>query len=290
MFWGDVLKSYRNLLPSLPDEITLLHWGYDDSAEYDLTAAFVSSGHDTYVCPGTSGWKRILNAMDLAERNISTFADMGRQAGASGLLNTDWGDHGHFNMLASSWHGIALGACKGWRCDHPCGLEFDRILARNQWGMDDGACFSMLRQASALAAQYETWRLFWQPLGETGDELRSIPQEDIASMCAAAAKAKRFFSDHSSLESATQDDFVELHLACRFLDCFADKVEFAHAASRGNHGGSEGESIWHCFDDLIGMTRDFAACWLRRNKPSGLDDIRRALHAVREDLLTRATA
>ena len=100
--WSDVVRNHPHLFDRLPKELTVLHWGYDDKADYEGTRAFTDAGLETVVCPGTSGWKRILNAMNLAERNIAAFAAAGRKHGATGLLNTDWGDHGHFNSLASS--------------------------------------------------------------------------------------------------------------------------------------------------------------------------------------------
>ena len=130
-FWSDVVRNYPDLFDLVPKDATVMHWGYDDLADYAGTAEFVEAGLDTIVCPGTTGWKRILNGMNLAERNISTFAAACREHGATGLVNTDWGDHGHFNLLACSWHGIALGAAKSWRADHGTGSEFDSLFAQH---------------------------------------------------------------------------------------------------------------------------------------------------------------
>jgi len=291
MCWCDVLKTYPEMIHRLPDDVTLLHWGYGDEAEYDLTDKFVSTGLDTFVCPGSSGWKRILNAMDLAERNIDTFAQAGIRAGAKGLLNTDWGDHGHFNMPASSWHGIALGACKAWWADHPIGTDFDHRLSTYLWGIDDGECLSMLRRASRPAARLETWRLFWQPLQATRDELNSMTRDEVESMRLASRSAQQLLAD-ASLKTCSVDpstassaDITELMIACRFLDLLADKVDMACEEARGDSGASVQAAAAEWSNALTEAARDFAACWRARNKPSGLEDILRALSRTGEDMM-----
>jgi hypothetical protein len=38
----------------------------------------------------------------------------GVAAGAEGMLNTDWGDFGHYQPLGLSWYGYAFGAAQAW--------------------------------------------------------------------------------------------------------------------------------------------------------------------------------
>ena len=286
MFWGDVLKNYRSLLRRLPGDVTLLHWGYDDSAEYELTADFTATGLDTLVCPGTTGWKRIMNALNLAERNISTFAEVAKRHGACGLLNTDWGDHGHFNQLACSWHGIALGACKAWRVDHPIGADFDASFVRHLWKLDDDRGIHLLRQASGAAKQCETWRLFWQPLRQMIDDPHLPSCDDAEKMAAAAEQAQALLETKRQVETPTDADFAELTVACRFAGLFAEKVRFAHTAQSDKNAFShERKARAQWAENLRLAGTEFADCWRRRNKTPGLDDVLRALSAAGDDMV-----
>ncbi|MCH8149927.1 MAG: family 20 glycosylhydrolase, partial [Planctomycetes bacterium] len=281
MFWGDVLENYPNLLGRLPSDVTLLHWGYDDSAKYEATADFAATGLDTLVCPGTSGWKRIMNALNLAERNISTFAEVAKRHGSCGLLNTDWGDHGHFNQLACSWHGIALGACKAWRADHPSGAEFDASFVRHLWNADDDRGIKLLRQASGVAEQCETWRLLWQPLRQMIDDPHLPSSDDAQKMKGAAHEAQALFESECQVETPTDADFAELAVACRFAGLFAEKVRFAHAARSGRNALSREKKRRAQWAENLRLAGDeFAECWRRRNKQSGLDEVLRALSAA----------
>jgi hypothetical protein len=279
--WSDVVRNHPDLFHRLPKDLTVLHWGYDDRADYDGTRAFTDAGLDTLVCPGTSGWKRIINAMGLAERNVAAFAAAGRKHGATGLLNTDWGDHGHFNTLACSWHGIALGAALAWNTDHPIGLEFDKCFARTVLGLGDPAIISDLRQASAIADRCETWRMFWQSIAQIKDDpmLPTIAEADRAAE--SARRAADLLKHVAPTGFADPRDGNEFIIACEFTELFARKVRLARSAG---FSGRDLPASGHWPERLPRASDAFAQCWRARNKPSGLRDILNALAVIADDL------
>ena len=312
--WSDVIRNHTDLLSHLPGDLTVLHWGYDDDADYEATRRFVDAGFDTFVCPGTSGWKRIINAMGLAERNISTFADAGSRYGAVGLLNTDWGDHGHFNQLACSWHGIALGAACGWDAQHPIGSAFDERFASTVWGLEDASVVDQLRRVSRVADSCETWRLMGTPLGEMLEDA-TLPTIEAAEELAGDARDCGALLGSMSpcdgpigmspCDGAIAQDFSELAVACLFSELFAERVLLAHSAgtqsaasvsqSRAAAHATPPQSAAHALQPRAAgfsprghtVSADapsapaamdaYAQCWNERNKPSGLSDILTAL-------------
>lgn len=282
--WSDVVANHPELFDRLPKDLTVLHWGYDDSADYEGTRKFTNAGLDTIVCPGTSGWKRIINAMNLAERNISAFAAAGRKHGATGLLNTDWGDHGHFNSLACSWHGIALGAALSWNAEQPIGNDFDRRFAKTVLGLADAEPISALRKASAIADHCETWRVLWQPLQQVRDDPTLPKLEDAQKAAEFALIAPRRFESCGSRDFDPRD-IAELTLACRFTALFTEKVRGLHTPSpfQGEGGG---ESHTDVRDTIPELADAFARCWLARNKPSALQAILGALKDAVRDVRT----
>jgi hypothetical protein len=304
--WSDVVRNHPDLFHLLPPDLTVLHWGYDDRADYEGTRGFVEAGLDTIVCPGTSGWKRIINAMGLAERNIADFAAAGKRHGATGLLNTDWGDHGHFNLLACSWHGIALGAALAWRADHTIGDDFDERFARTFVGWaspadqnrDHVGCvpdapFSLiriLRDASCISNRCETWRLLWQPIARIKAD-STLPSIDDADRSAESARrAIEILKRIEPTDVADDRDRDELIVACRFTELFAGKIRLLRAASgmQSRSAGSSRDSsgfdpaAWE--ERLSFAAQEFADCWCARNKPSGLRDILDALDTLRSDI------
>ena len=113
--WGDVVSHHPELLSQLPPQITLLEWGYD--ALHPFAAAgrrYQQARRDYFVCPGTSSWTSLTGRTDNMLRNIDHAAQNGYLYGASGLLNTDWGDLGHWQYLPVSIPGFTYGAAQAW--------------------------------------------------------------------------------------------------------------------------------------------------------------------------------
>jgi len=291
--WSDVVRNHPDLLHLLPRDLTVLHWGYDDGADYEGTRIFTEAGFDTVVCPGTSGWKRIVSAMGLAERNIAAFAEAGRKFGAKGLLNTDWGDHGHFQPLACSMHGIAMGASLAWRADHPVGARvdstggsFDNHFARVVWGVNDPAGVALLRSVSSVADSCETWRLLWSPLDAIRDEA-TLPTVDAAStMKEDAAKFLAWLGRTDRADFRDPADHDELTIAARFVSLFAGKVAFARRAAAWFPASTAAKRVRREWAEAVTNAAEaYAGVWSARNKPSGLDDILTGLEAVRREIL-----
>lgn len=113
--WGDVVSHHPELLALLPPEITLLEWGYDALHPFAAAGRRYQQAHrDYFVCPGTSSWTSLTGRTDNMLRNIDHAAQNGFLYGASGFLNTDWGDFGHWQYLPVSIPGFTYGAAQAW--------------------------------------------------------------------------------------------------------------------------------------------------------------------------------
>ena len=114
MIWGDIIRQHPELAKELPDDVTVLDWGYDFDHAFSGIRDFKKSGLDFYACPGTSSWVSLFPRIHEACSNIAGFAAPGKRNGANGLLNTDWGDGGHYNFMECSWYGYLFGAEQAW--------------------------------------------------------------------------------------------------------------------------------------------------------------------------------
>jgi len=114
-FWGDIILHQPELIKELPGDIVALCWGYDANHPYPKQCrAFAESGVEFYVCPGTSSWNSITGRTDNCLANLASAARNGLKHGATGYLNTDWGDGGHHQVLPISYVGFAAGAAYSW--------------------------------------------------------------------------------------------------------------------------------------------------------------------------------
>ncbi len=62
--------------------------------------------------------------------NITNAAQAGLKHGALGLLNTDWGDGGHWQILPISYLGLALGAAMSWRAETNRDIDLPGVLEK----------------------------------------------------------------------------------------------------------------------------------------------------------------
>ena len=112
--WGDILLHHPELISEVPDDVTLLDWHYDPADEYPTAKVFGKAGRRFWVCPGVGSWNSIFPRLYGANVNIRNFVRDGVAAGAEGVLNTDWGDYGHYQPVGLSWYGYVFGAVQGW--------------------------------------------------------------------------------------------------------------------------------------------------------------------------------
>ncbi|MGN0866170.1 MAG: family 20 glycosylhydrolase [Oligosphaeraceae bacterium] len=114
MFWGDIIGENRELLKELPAGAVPLEWDYGPEVTWWDTAKLAAVAPVFYVCPGTCVWNRWLGEVHTAQKNILGYAKKGHTYGATGFLNTNWGDFGNVNLPASSWYGMIYGAACSW--------------------------------------------------------------------------------------------------------------------------------------------------------------------------------
>ncbi|GAP06468.1 N-acetyl-beta-hexosaminidase [Anaerolinea thermolimosa] len=114
-FWGDIIIQHPDLVKQLPEDVIALEWGYEADHPFDEHGElFAASGVPFYVCPGTSSWNSIAGRTDNCLANLSNATRNGLKHGAKGVLNTDWGDNGHWQVLPVSFLGLAMGAANSW--------------------------------------------------------------------------------------------------------------------------------------------------------------------------------
>jgi hexosaminidase len=134
-FWGDVMMNHPELVPALPRDLIALEWGYEANHPFaEHGAIFAASGIPFYVCPGTSTWNAIAGRTENGLANLRNAAVNGRQHGAIGYLNTNWGDNGHWEPLPVSYLGLAGGAAYGWAYEANEGLDLAEAISLHAFG------------------------------------------------------------------------------------------------------------------------------------------------------------
>ena len=207
-----------------------------------------------------------------------------------GLLNTDWGDSGHVNLLGCSYHGLALGAAAGWNCKAASDLDsFDRAFSAIEFGDFSNRIISAWRTMNnAVVFCYD--HVF--PQFDPG-----IPEEDKQRLLEEYRKIKPATAGkYLKTAAEAEKQFMETAARCDFLDPLAR--EEILCGLRGEILMHEimctilrykGFEPWETADKLRAFEVRFSALWHKRNKPSEYYRLREEMMQI-ADYLDRLNA
>jgi hypothetical protein len=142
MIWADILKHHADAIGPIPKDVIFLNWWYNaESKEWmtDHSRNIRKAGHELVVCPGVNNWGAFMPRTARMRSNIANFAAAGRQFKALGLMNTEWGDGGHFNLLGTALPGFASGAEHAWGHSRADGSTIGRRWSLHLLGDRSGA-------------------------------------------------------------------------------------------------------------------------------------------------------
>jgi len=287
--WGDILLHHPELVSELPDDVTLLDWHYEAADDYPSVRQFAASGRDFWVCPGTSSWNTLFPRIENSNGNIRTLACLGAEHGASGLLNTDWGDHGHYQPIGQCWYGYAFGLEQAWTGGATPDEVFDPRFGRLAFGAPGEAVVATMRDLARLNtlegmprpnASQSVYALWDEPLA--GESVRVLPPETLREIVRTCTRAEEALC----AAMATSRDPVsleEMAFSARLMAYAATKVAVSQevrAELQGIAGDGEAarqalrvarERLRALDADLVPLIEEFRALWLRRARYSEMD-------------------
>lgn len=173
MFWGDVILNHTEVINEIPKDVICLNWNYGSEAAEEGTRKIYEAGREQYVCPGVAGWSHLMNLMDNGFENIRRMVSYGVKYKASGVLNTNWGDYGHINILNSSIPGMAYGGALSWNPDGEKDFEtIYKALSIIEYGDNSLTIVSLLRDLGNT--QVVSWSdlVRWKELFNKNSEVR----------------------------------------------------------------------------------------------------------------------
>jgi hypothetical protein len=273
MFWGDVIEQYPDQLDRVPRDAIVLDWDYGADPDHRSIDLFRGAGLTTVVCPGTWGWNRVLNDVVTAELNIRRYAAAGLEHGAVGLLNTDWGDDGHFNLPAGAWHPIVLGAAMAWNTDGPRPEDFDRAFGQQVFADDTGELVAVLRHVVSASNMKRSWPTFYAPVGDI-EVPEAWSDERLRNWRSVSLAAAKRFGRHRVKARTTAQDMRELNFACRINALVAERFLLAREwKRRGRVSTDLGRRLLAFADQCESMAHEYEDVWLARSRRSNLSDI-----------------
>ncbi len=292
-FWGDIIIKRPELIPELPSDAIAMEWGYEaDHPFADHASRFAAAGLEFYVCPGTSSWNSIAGRTHNALGNIKAAVSAGLEHGATGVLNTDWGDNGHLQPLPASYLGFMAGAALSWNAasdvserelasellDRYFFRASDAALGRAAYDLGNvyreadqqphnNSQLFMLLMAGAKTAPFEgvTSAALERSKAKLGEITRSIPAspsgEEAGRAAAELSWAARLLAFSCDLARARLTEGEPLAIASIPQEA---RKRLAH--------------------ELGGLIEEHRRLWLARNRPGGLKDSVGRLETTRIEL------
>ena len=149
MVWADFAHGHPDELARIDRKVVLIDWWYEESFNGDRLRKLRAKGFEVWASPGTSSWNCLFPRVENSMGNIARWSAAGRAHRATGLLNTDWGDFGHYNALGVSLHSYAFGAQHGWSGDIDL-KSFDRAFGQAVFSGNDGEIGALYRKLGAI--------------------------------------------------------------------------------------------------------------------------------------------
>ncbi len=274
--WGDIILAHPELIPDVPKDVVMLNWEYRPGGERAArTGEFVQAGLPLVCCPGTHGWQSHGARLEDSTANVAEFARVARANGAEGLLNTDWGDFGHRNPLAVSYHGFAHGAAHAW---HGAGVNekaFTGRFCRDVFGETTGRLATAIRTLGSEPS-YDLYHALVEPFDPAAPMPMGRSVIDNPRLKPAAVRHRLAVADKLRIPSLKGlDEFEALALAefdlARRMDALACRRVLAGRELRaGRPAGAR--TLRTLADRMAAMAGDFAVLWRARNRPSRLRD------------------
>ena len=294
MIWADFAHQHPDQLSRLNPEVVLLDWWYEASFDADRIRKLRRKGFEVWACPGTSSWNCLFPRAQNSQENISRWADAGRRHRATGLLNTDWGDFGHYNALGVSLHSYAWGAQQAWSGDADA-KRFDRAFGRQVFGENSTRLGQLYRRLGAIhdagfrvANGSPLQYLYFDALGRSFF-LQHAQRRVLERSARKLARVSKEIEGYGLAEA--DDDFAGL--ARQEIAWAADATRFAIEKSLAaldyngwrerpkSLGTTQRRQLARRFDDLVeeqtDQLRRFEVLWLARSETSELPKIRKRI-------------
>ncbi len=298
-YWGDIILHSPELLPAVKSELPgamALNWGYELNHPFDKeNKAFHEAGLPYMVCPANATFVGIGGRWDVAIGNAVNAVESGLKFGTSGMLNTWWGDFGHWQPHAVNHPGIVMGAAASWCLETNRGLDvaaaLDTLIYEDAGGRLAGAVREMGRLRDDLDCNRENvlgWAMIrdevelrddgylkmpWGATGPLTHEKLDAAQQRLESALAGVALA-----DPKRADAALLLD--ELRVAGRMLHHslanLRGRLEDGVAHSTQLSADRRAALLY----DMTAIIPEFETNWRQRSRPGGLTDSVAALHRI----------
>lgn len=237
LFWADIAEKEPKLVGLLPQDMIAVAWNYWSTSGFERSLTpFSGTGMQTWVAPGVSNWSMTYPDNNTALKNIQGFVRDGQKLGASGMLNTSWGDDGE-EIFNQTWYGVLFGAAASWQKGESSIPDYQRSYGvqfhGDTTGKIDAAQVHLMAAHAALSkagAGNGHDFLYWvDPYSPEGMELGKKVRVAAPDLRVHAESASVLIAQARRLQPRLreQDALDAMDMGARRLDLIGMKFQFA---------------------------------------------------------------
>lgn len=229
MMYSDIVLKHPEIMEMIPKDIIMIDWHYGLSFDYTSAGVFQRAGFEYCVSPAVWNFVTAFPINYIALPNIEYITRSGINNGASGMINSNWGDYGAETFKELVLYGYAWSAACSWSLDAIDITKFNALFFKDFFGIEDERLteiYDTFGDQLNLVTWHDVWR---HPALETrksawweGDY--SIVAKSY-SLKHASAKVRTYLNELSSKVVSNRDQLIILHYLCDLYDFYANKLE-----------------------------------------------------------------
>ncbi|QZT36946.1 family 20 glycosylhydrolase [Halosquirtibacter xylanolyticus] len=296
--WGDIVVKHPELIPLMPKDVICMVWGYRPNQTYVKECKrFHEEGIPFYVCPGTNGWLTYIGKTERARLNINNAVTQGKKYGAYGVLNTNWGDHGHMQPISTAFPALIYGAGVSWSVDQNKDTDIAKLINEHVY-MDPtgnmGKALMILTNAYMGGSMRDQGGHPFCDMMSKPDEyfsadkkMRHYEYELIPKMREEIKKAQEIFKKAKPNTVDAEITLRELEIASKLADWGCQLTEARLVAKDKYVYNIPLKTRKHLVKELNKIIEEYEEVWVIRNRVGGLEDSSNRMREAARRLLEK---
>ncbi len=161
IMYGDVILHHPEILEKLPKDITVVDWHYGPKENNLSPKTFHEAGQRFYVSPSVWNFLTTFPTNMNSVPNIKYLIEDGIEYGASGMINSNWGDYGAETFKEQILYGYAWSAQCAWNFTGSNIGTFNEDFFNDFFGVKNYEG-NLIYQTLANDLNQEMWHAVWR--------------------------------------------------------------------------------------------------------------------------------
>lgn len=155
----DIIQKHNCEFSLKSKNIIFFHWDYSREPGETQFDILQKTGFPHISAPSVWSHSTLVESLFHSEANIPTLIDYAYKHGSMGIINTVWGDYGHFCDFNCTLYGIALGSEKSWNASTEVTSAFELDFSAVVYDEHKMNMVDIIRAANDVSSSSGVW--YW---------------------------------------------------------------------------------------------------------------------------------